>query len=36
MVTQDLAKNTPLNLAGRVYKTGMIILDDQGIDVILE
>jgi hypothetical protein len=36
MVTQYLAKNTPLNLAGKVYKTGLIILDAQGIDVILE
>jgi hypothetical protein len=35
MVTQYLAKNTPLNLAGKVYKTGLIILDGQGIDVIL-
>jgi hypothetical protein len=35
MVTQYLAKNIPLNLGGRVYKAGLIILDDQGIDVIL-
>jgi hypothetical protein len=35
MVTQYLAKNTPLNLGGMVYKTGLIILDGQGIDVIL-
>jgi hypothetical protein len=35
MVTQYLAKNTPLNLVGKVYKTGLIILDGQGIDVIL-
>jgi hypothetical protein len=34
-VTQYLAKNTPLNLRGIVYKTGMIILDGQGIDMIL-
>jgi hypothetical protein len=34
-VTQYLAKNTPLNLGGEVYKTGLIILDGQGIDVIL-
>jgi hypothetical protein len=34
-VTQYLAKNTPLNLRGIVYKTSMIILDGQGIDVIL-
>jgi hypothetical protein len=35
MVTQYLAKNTPLNLAGKVNKIGLIILDGQGIDVIL-
>jgi hypothetical protein len=35
MVTQYLAKNTPLNLGGKVYKTGLIILDGQGIAVIL-
>jgi hypothetical protein len=35
MVTQYLAKNTLLNLAGKVYKTSPIILDGQGIDVIL-
>jgi hypothetical protein len=34
-VTQYLAKNTPLNLGGRVYKASLIILDNQGIDVIL-
>jgi hypothetical protein len=34
-VTQYLAKNTPLNLGGMVYKAGLIILDSQGIDVIL-
>jgi hypothetical protein len=33
--TQYLAKNTPLNLGGRVYKGSLIILDSQGIDVIL-
>jgi hypothetical protein len=35
-VTQYLAKNTPLNLGGKVYKASLIILDSQGIDVILE
>jgi hypothetical protein len=34
-VTQYLTKNTPLNLGGKVYKTGLIILDGQGIDVIV-
>jgi hypothetical protein len=27
--------NPPLNLKGRIYKTCLIILDGQGIDVIL-
>jgi hypothetical protein len=35
MVTQYLAKNTPLHLGGKVYKASLIILDSQGIDVIL-
>jgi hypothetical protein len=35
MITQYLAKNTPLNLGGRVYKASLVILDSQGIDVIL-
>jgi hypothetical protein len=35
MFIHYLTKNTPLNLAEKVYKTGLIILDDQGIDVIL-
>jgi hypothetical protein len=34
-VTQYLAKNIPLNLGGKVYKANLIILDSQGIDVIL-
>jgi hypothetical protein len=34
-VTQYLAKNNPLNLGGKVYKASLIILDSQGIDVIL-
>jgi hypothetical protein len=34
-VTQYLAKNTPLHLGGKVYKASLIILDSQGIDVIL-
>jgi hypothetical protein len=34
-VTQYLAKNTPLSLGGKVYKVSLIILDNQGIDVIL-
>jgi hypothetical protein len=35
IVTNFLAKNTPLHLAGRIYKTGLIVLSGQGIDVIL-
>jgi hypothetical protein len=35
VVTNFLAKNTPLNLAGRIYKTSLIVLGGQGIDVIL-
>jgi hypothetical protein len=27
--------NAPLNLARKIYKTNLIILDGQGIDVIL-
>jgi hypothetical protein len=34
-MTKYPAKNTPLNLAGKVYKTGLIMLDGQGIDMIL-
>jgi hypothetical protein len=34
-VSQYLAKNTPLNLGGKVYKASLIILDSQGIYVIL-
>jgi hypothetical protein len=35
IIINHLAKNTPLNLAGKLYKTGLIILDGQGTDVIL-
>jgi hypothetical protein len=34
--TKQLAVSTPLNLAGKIYKTHLIVLDGQGIDVILE
>jgi hypothetical protein len=34
-VIQYLAKNTPLDIGERVYKASLIILDSQGIDVIL-
>jgi hypothetical protein len=35
IITQQLIINALLNLAGKVYKTHLIILDGQGIDVIL-
>jgi hypothetical protein len=35
IVTNLLAKNTPLNILGRIYKTHLIVLSGQGIDVIL-
>jgi hypothetical protein len=33
--TKQVVMNPPLNLKGRVYKTCLIVLDGQGIDVIL-
>jgi hypothetical protein len=33
--TKQVIVNPPLNLKGRVYKTCLIVLDGQGIDVIL-
>jgi hypothetical protein len=35
IITKQLVKNAPLNLARKVYKTHMIVLDGQKIDVIL-
>jgi hypothetical protein len=35
IVTKHVVMNPPLNLMGRIYKTSLIILDGQGIDVIL-
>jgi hypothetical protein len=35
IITKQLVINTPLNLGGKVYKTHLIVLDGQGIDVIL-
>jgi hypothetical protein len=35
VITKQLVINAPLNQGGKVYKTHLIILDDQGIDVIL-
>jgi hypothetical protein len=33
--TKQLAVSTPLNLAEKIYKTHLIVLDGQGIHVIL-
>jgi hypothetical protein len=33
--TKQLVMSTPLNLAGKIYKTHLIVLEGQGIDVIL-
>jgi hypothetical protein len=35
IITKQVVKSTPLNLAGKVYKISLIILEGQGIDVIL-
>jgi predicted aspartyl protease len=35
IITKQLVINAPLNLGGKVYKMHLIILDGQGIDVIL-
>jgi hypothetical protein len=35
IVANQLAKNTPLNLVGKIYKIGLIVLDGQEIDVIV-
>jgi hypothetical protein len=35
IVTKQVVVNPPLNLKGRIYKTCLIVVDGQGIDVIL-
>jgi hypothetical protein len=35
IITKQLVINAPLNLGGKVYKTHLIVLDGQGIDVVL-
>jgi predicted aspartyl protease len=35
MATKHIVRKTPLNLGGKVFKVCLIILDGQGIDVIL-
>jgi hypothetical protein len=34
IVTKQVVVNPPLNLKGRIYKTCLIVLDGQGVDVI--
>jgi hypothetical protein len=35
IITKQMVKHTPLNLVGKIYKTNLIILEGQGISVIL-
>jgi hypothetical protein len=35
VVTKQIVMHTPLNLAGKFYKPSLIILDGQGLDIIL-
>jgi hypothetical protein len=35
IVTKQMVMHTPLNLVRKIYKPSLIILDDQGLDVIL-
>jgi hypothetical protein len=35
VITKQLVMYTPLNLTGKLFRTSLIVLDDQGIDVIL-
>jgi predicted aspartyl protease len=35
VITKELVMHTPLNLAGKLFRTSLIVLDGQGIDVIL-
>jgi hypothetical protein len=36
VVTKQIAREVPLELDGQVFPTHLIVLDGQGIDVILE
>jgi hypothetical protein len=36
MVANQIAREVPLELVGQVFPTHLIVLDGQGIDVILE
>jgi hypothetical protein len=35
VVTKQAVVHTPLDLAGKLYKPSLIVLDDQGLDIIL-
>jgi hypothetical protein len=35
VVTKQTIMHAPLNLAGRLYKPSLIVLDDKGLDIIL-
>jgi hypothetical protein len=35
VVTKQTVVHAPLNLAGKLYKPSLIVLDDQGLDIIL-
>jgi hypothetical protein len=35
VITEELVMYTPLNVVGKLFKTSLIVLDGQGIDVIL-
>jgi hypothetical protein len=35
IITNQLVKNTPLNLGGKEYKSCLVVLEGQGIDVVL-
>jgi hypothetical protein len=36
VVTKQTIMHAPLNLAGRLYKPSLIVLDDKGLDIILD
>jgi hypothetical protein len=35
VITKELVMHSPLNLTGKLFRTSLIVLDGQGIDVIL-
>jgi hypothetical protein len=36
IVTKQMVMHAPINLAGRIYKPSLIVLDGQGLDIILD